>query len=209
MQATIPSKPFDLATEHPGCGSATTKLVELQSKRHRVNADLNDVLDAQRVTSRSNRTGIDIEAAALLDDAPRDAAYNAVALREQIVALQHERAVLTRAIELQRRIVEDAEIEASREIAMRLVPAHRALVGEIAEALIALGSALAKEADLAMLLRESGVRYSTDILRPMGIHNLGDPRDRNSTIAVWLREAVEFQLISETSIPQTWRLRWR
>jgi hypothetical protein len=116
---------------------------------------------------------------------------------------------LGRAIELQRRIVEDKEVEASKQIATRLAPSHRALVGEIAKSLVELGTALTKEEDLRLLLQDSGMRYVTDILRPMGIPALGDPRDRNSLIAIWLREAIEYDLISESMVPQTWRLRWK
>lgn len=87
----------------------------------------------------------------------------------------------------------DEQIIAARSKASEIIreivaPEHRRLVGEIARTMVAVRDAWAQYLEFADGLNSRQISWSA--LRPMHPNFLGSPRDRQSTMAFWFREAV-------------------
>lgn len=127
-------------------------------------------------------------------------------LQGEYPKLCKRRAVVARAIELQKKVIVKEEERASREICTKLEPDYRANVAALAKHMIALGKAMVVDITFFDDLRSGGVRHGS--LMGMRVTALGDPRDRNSRLAMWLMEALAFGLIDEATVPAEWRERW-
>lgn len=127
--------------------------------------------------------------------------------RDEINDLRSRPRVVRRAVELAKTKYDSEVSRASREICSHLKPHQRAIVKDLARALIALGEAAVIERDLRDELMTGGVIFSSE-LRPMPVGGLGDPRDRYSRISMWLNEAVDFDFIAPSLIPEAWRESW-
>ena len=114
--------------------------------------------------------------------------------------------VLRRAADLQRKKLAEEESRASREICERIEPEYLAIVAGLAKTMVALGKQMVAENAFFDALRSGGVRHGS--LTRMNVRALGNPRDRNSRLAMWLQEAITFGLIDEATVPADWRERW-
>ncbi len=114
--------------------------------------------------------------------------------------------VLHRAAELQKKKLNEEEARASCEICQRIEPEYRAMVAGLAKAMIALGKKMMDDINFFGTLKSGGVMHGS--LARMNVAALGDPRDRNGRLAMWLQEAIVFGLIDEATVPAEWRERW-
>ncbi len=80
----------------------------------------------------------------------------------------------------------------SRAVCARLTPAHRALVGRIANHLTELVAALEAERAFQRALIDAGVSFTSD-LRPMPLPRVWNPNDEGDA-ARWLKDAREHGL---------------
>ncbi|MCH9052818.1 MAG: hypothetical protein IIA72_17400 [Proteobacteria bacterium] len=76
----------------------------------------------------------------------------------------------------------------------------------MAKKMIALGKALVTDNTFFEALRDGGVKHGS--LVRMNVTALGNPRDRNSRLAIWFMEALAFGLIDEATVPADWIERW-
>ncbi len=185
-----------------GYSAAWTKLQELRGQRDELDRAIGDV-NARITAARNSLT--DRASQLLAGEDASEADHSG--LRDSLAGLRDRLNVVRRAIEIQESTVTEERLRASREICDRLRPAHHTLVAKIAAHLAALGHALVAEEEFADRLREGDVAFS-GLLRRMNIPALGDPRERYSRIAAWLREAVDYGFIAENEIPVEWRERW-
>ena len=98
---------------------------------------------------------------------------------------------------------QDALVEtmkASAVIRERVAPRHTELVQDMAKKMLALRQSFADYLDLANELNAKGVAWSA--LRPMHIRWLGEPDNRYSPVACWLREAATYGFIDRADIPE-------
>ena len=114
--------------------------------------------------------------------------------------------VLRRAVELQKKKLDEEEARASRKIVERVEPEYRAIVAGLAETMVALGKQMVAENAFFDVLGSGGVRHGS--LTRMDVRALGNPRDRNSRLSMWLQEAITFGLIDEATVPADWCERW-
>lgn len=150
---------------------------------------------AQGLNSRVVRDEMTDRARALLaDDAiPRPEA-DRTRVRQDLETIHDQLAVVRRAIELQRQVVDEERRRVSREICTRLRPRHRAIVQRLAAALRELAAANAEEEDFRRALADAGVEFTGE-LRPMPVSHIGRLEDDYSGASYWLREAKEHGLL--------------
>ena len=91
-------------------------------------------------------------------------------------------------------------MKASAVIRERVAPRHTELVQDMAKKMLALRQSFADYLDLANELNAKGVAWSA--LRPMHIRWLGEPDNRYSPVACWLREAATYGFIDRADIPE-------
>ena len=163
-----------------------------------------------RLTSLRNeecRGPLDRAAEALLVGTNvKDIEGDVAVLQGEYPKLVTRRAVVARAIELQTKVLKKEEPRASREICERIDPEYRAIVAGLAKSMIALGKAMMADITFFDALSGGGVMHGS--LTRMNVTALGDPRERNSRLAMWLQEAITFGVIDETTVPADWRERW-
>jgi hypothetical protein len=167
--------------DFPQYAAAQERLAELQQREGELRRQIED---ASRPVGNA-AVGLEAEAAALIagDEAPESYRANADELR-------HELAVVRKAVELQRGIVAEQRIIASREIATAELPRYRQVVGSIAKTLATLKEQIAAEQEIRDELYSGDVAYSS-IIRPMGSPG-GLTRFQ---IDAWTREAETYGLI--------------
>ena len=107
--------------------------------------------------------------------------------RRGLDAIADELAVVRRAIDLQRTIVQRERDRVSHVVCERLRPHHREIVGAVAPALRQLSTALQDERELRENLITADVDFTTT-LRPMPFI-AGTLDDPNSHVSVWMRDA--------------------
>ena len=95
---------------------------------------------------------------------------------------------------------------ASREICEKVKPEYQFIVARLAKNMIALGEAMVADITFFDSLRSGGVAHGS--LTRMNVAALGDPREYQSRLAMWLQEAITFGLIDEETVPADWRSRW-
>jgi hypothetical protein len=155
----------------------------LDRRRGELLVGLNRVVEHDRLTERAQ--------ALLTDDVtprPDDAA-----LRRALGDVEDEIRVLTRAVELQQRVVDSERARVSAAICARLRPQHRAIVRRIAAAVTELSEALTAEQDLRLALRDAEVVFAAE-LRPMPLPAAGVLTDPNSALSRWMADAREHRL---------------
>lgn len=188
----------------PSYAAAKAKHTELQSEVARLERRIGEI---ERAILRSGTERLGDDAAlALLDGSATGDDADVTTLRGELGRVRADLAVHRRAVELQRGRVDAARSEASAAVCERLAPKHRKIVADLARTLIAAGEAALVEIEFREELFEADVSFAGR-LRPMPTA-LGDPRDRDSALASWLREAVEFGLIEPGAIPADWRKKW-
>lgn len=96
--------------------------------------------------------------------------------------------------------ISDARSKVSAIIRGMVAPEHRRLVGEIARTMVAVRDAWAQYLTFADGLNSRQISWSA--LRPMHPNFLGDPRDNQSAMAFWFREAAEYGLIDLADLPK-------
>ncbi len=150
---------------------------------------------------------IDRAAKALVDGKTfKDLEADTAAFQSEYPKLCERRAVVAKAIEMQKKVLSEEEARASRDIVERVTPEYRAIVAGLGKSMIRLGKAMVDEIFFFEALRDAGVTHGS--LTRMNVTALGDPRDRNSRLAMWIMEAISFGLIDEGTVPAEWRERW-
>jgi hypothetical protein len=115
------------------------------------------------------------------------------ASRRGLDAIADELAVVRRALDLQRDLVERERARVSRAVCERLRPRHREIVGAIAGALRQLSAALEDERDLRDRLITNDIDFAAT-LRPMPFIS-GTLADPDSHASVWVRDARDAGLL--------------
>lgn len=136
------------------------------------------------------------EAGEILANRPTEAHRSPPDVHKDILAVEH-------AIEQLRVEANDATMEASATIRERVAPRHAALVRNVADAMLTLYRAHADYIEFADNLNSRGIAWS--MLYPMHVSWLGEPTDRQSNVAMWLKEAVRNKFIPADTIPERLR----
>lgn len=170
-------------TDDAGYQAATNKLEQLQKQRAEVDAELT----AAAAQKRENLSARDRAALAMLDgDQPADDTSRA--------ELIERRAVIDRAIELQRNAVETERARVSRDICAAALPTHKRNVKAVSAALAALADAVAAEEQLREKLDGGGVVFGATI-RPMGLcARINCAADVAELATAYSNEAAEYGL---------------
>jgi hypothetical protein len=200
-----------LGEVNPAYAAAGKRLGELQQQLTAAEARVQQFLSTACSGGRGD-TGKDpltAEAERLIaGEAPsRAQTVEHEAALKSLAQARHEREVLTRAVELQRRVVSEEAGKASREVCAQVKPEHRALVKKMAAALATLGEAVIAERAFRDSLNAAGVSHSE--LRALGFYRAGDPLDPHGFFCQWFREAFVAGLVTEADVPAEWRAAWK
>lgn len=157
------------------------------------------------IASKPGKSVLDERAERLLAGADPDLT-GTEKLRGDLAATRDRLQVTKHAREFIRRRLGEEAARASAEIVERVKPEHRAIVARMAKALIELGKIAIEEREFRDVLQLGDVMAGS--LRAMPIPALGDPRNRESRAAAWLREAIEHGLIERDTVPAAWLKKW-
>lgn len=194
-------KPINL-NDDPRFREASALLVTLQVDLQAVENLIESNLSTLSEVSAARRSRIEEQAHAMLagqSSAALDASAEAARIRADIEAAQLKRPALHRAIELQRKIVEDIRGELHSKICRELAPKHAELVREIVIRLTDLDAVLTAEADL----REE-VFQATGLhgLTPMMVGNIGLLRNEYSLTSIYLIECAKNGYLKKSELPE-------
>lgn len=205
------AKRVSLEQAEPKLGTARGKLAKLQAERDRAEARIAEINGELASHSMRRADRVTVEAQRLLagsgEESETSEASRMAALREESDRLREHRQVLDRAIELQRREIDELECRASQAVCRDLLPDYRQRVEAVARAMIDLGDAWLALLALREQLREAGVR-ETSYLHQTFACPTGDPHDATSRMAWWLQDAAGAGLIDPKMIPAEWRKAW-
>jgi len=162
-----------------------TELATLASKSEKLQAGLNDT-NFDRLTR---------EAKTLLNGSD----LQLVVAARDLEAIGHQREVVARAIDLQKRVVANARYKASAAICAGLLPEYRGLVREVARAAILLARAAEKEEAFMDHLKMSDIAFASH-LTPVIFRCIGRLSDPYSPVSHFLAEAEEFGLIAKETL---------
>ena len=196
-------EPIDVVSD-PEVSGAWAKLMDVRGQIGDAEREVADV-SAEIAEARVSTTQ---RAAEALLDGENFEGIVADQLHQKYAAASARLPVLRRADEMQHMVYKQAVVNASRQICAGLKNRHRRIVNDTAGALVELGKALEQEINFRDELNVGGVHFA-GILVAMPLSALGDPRDRDSRTAAWLREAVERDLIDKSIIPNDWWQRWQ
>ena len=195
---------IDLAAAHRPLAHAQEQFTSFNTQLLEVEDEISSLNSQSVEGQRPSRLDEDAQR---LVDGKKAAPFDFEALTSKRDALLRQRATLTRAVALMKRRVNGEETNASRILCQNLVPEHRAIVSDVAKALVQLGRALEVERGFRENLNDSGVKF-TGYLRPMPVPGLGVVTDSNGYIAAWFKDGVQHGLIAEGNIPADWRVKW-
>jgi hypothetical protein len=169
----------------------TDKLAELQARASDLERRRSEVVEG----CFQGQVVLTARAQSLLDDdvIPLGADAEEARRRNDLAVVADELAVVRRAVDLQRTLVDRERQRASREVCERLRPRHREIVADIAAALRQLSTALEEERQLRERLIEADIDFLST-LRPMPFI-AGTLNDPNSHASVWMRDARDAGLI--------------
>jgi len=211
---TVPS--LDEVRDHanlnrfPAYAAACERLSDLQLRLQRTEARISELV-AQLNAAGTAKSDLTARATKLVSgDASSLDATRHVNTRTELAKLQEERPVLEEAIRLQQEIIARERQHASKAICEQVRPVYDAVVLALARALVELGLAGETYQALTDRLRAADVAWGAQ-LRPMAFLPAGgDPRHKDhSSIAMWLRDALEHKLIPESEVPPEWLDDWK
>lgn len=188
--------------DDPRFREANTLLEKLKAELKETEDLIEKNLSTLSEASAARRNRIEEQAHAMLagqSDPAIKASAEAARIQADIDAAQLKRPALYRAIDIQRRIVEDIRGELHAKICRDLAPKHAELVREIAKRLIDLDAALMAEHDL-----RDEIFHGTGLhgLTPMMVGNLGLLRDEYSLTASYLIECVKNGFLKKSELPE-------
>lgn len=140
------------------------------------------------------------EATALLSGAVTTATLTRETLTKTLGELTHKVAVLREAVSMQKNIVAELRAVVGKEIAIDLLPQHKANVAAVFKALIQLNAAAQTHFDLCDSLHQNNVP-SSGYIRPMSIPGLGLLSDKFSRASMFVLEAYEYDFITLAEVP--------
>ncbi|MHB1145049.1 MAG: hypothetical protein ACYCZS_09145 [Thiobacillus sp.] len=188
--------------DEPRFREASELLGKLQADLLAVEKLIESNLSTLSEVSAARRSRIDAQAHALLagqSSAVLDASAEAARIEADIEAAQLKRPALHRAIEIQRKIVEDIRGELHAKICRDLAPKHAELVREIVKRLTDLAAAITAEVDLRdEIFRATGMNGLT----PMMVGNLGLLRDEHSLTSIYLIECAKSGYLKKSELPE-------
>lgn len=185
---------------HSGYAEANSKRDEIIRKIDVASRELAELESRRKIWRSKVESALQHEAEQMLSGKSKE---DNRALESLVKEKAHLIAVLKTARELQERVLCQARSEASLEICKKLKPEHDALVGRLANGLIALGNLIVEEMEFRDRFFVADVAVCAGI-RPMGLLVLGDPRHLNSPISYWFKEAIEHGYIDKSDLPQDW-----
>lgn len=192
---------IDLSND-PRFREASTLLEKLKTELKEVEDLIDKNLTSLSAVQAARRNRIEEQAHAMLagqSGAALDANAEAMRIRADIEAAQLKRPALHRAIEIQRKNVEDIRGELHSKICRELAPKHAELVQEIAKRLTDLDAALTAEDGLrAMIFQATGLHGLT----PMPVGSLGLIRDKYSGSASYLIECAKRGYLKKSELPE-------
>jgi len=168
-------------TDHEEYRQASDTLTDLQGKLAAINNEINLLLAGQGNQVATNR--LNAEAEAILTGKPVPTASEHLYSR----AL-HERHVIERAIEIQRAKVAEIRTRISRQICHELRPSYASVVADVVDAVKRLADAMEAEKQFRDQLHQHDISYAGQ-LPPVVMRGVGDPKDDNSRISRFLRDA--------------------
>jgi len=128
-----------------------------------------------------------VEAMALLDG-EKEKYPDAGSLRTELTKINHDKLVLKRAIDIQKRTVDKLRIKYSAELCNSLMPKYKGLVRDVARAAVALAKVMQKERQFRDDLFQADIAF-TGYLPPVVFKGVGYLNDPFSTINHFLEEA--------------------
>lgn len=181
---------------------ASTLLEKLKADLLAVEKLIESNLSTLSEVTAARRSRIEEQAHAMLagqSSAALDASAEAARIRADIEAAQLKRPALHRAIEIQRKIVEDIRGELYSKICRDLAPKHAELVREIVKRLTDLDAALTAEHDLREeIFRATGLHGLTTMM----VGNIGLLRDEHSLTAIYLIECAKSGYLKKSELPE-------
>jgi len=174
------------------------KLVALQAS---LNEQWNEVSNKLHLAARNQSSVVtdeDVRVGTLLGDEVKGATLKSD--RDLVTQLQQQMDDCRRALDVLADRIRVARREASQRICLQLADAHKALVKDIADGLIALHRANAAYDEFAGELIKRDVAWTS--LRPSHPTFIGSPKDRHGIVAHYLRELIRNDLIPGSMLPE-------
>lgn len=121
-------------------------------------------------------------------------------LHDEQANLQRKRRVLKEAIRLQQDKINQAQTQFSVQAGKDMAPQYKALVKDIAAAVIALSNAVAAESQFRDQLNKQGINFGPAFGNGMTFTKVGHLDEDNSRASYYLRDVVREGWLSETEV---------
>jgi hypothetical protein len=201
--ASAPALSFSLRDTDPDYDKLAQKCDELRSAIGKLDAETADLWNRQHVKSAKDRDRhVNSRVMALLgDDVPEAEDPLSAGVSARMREIDAERRDTASALEIARTRLSKARFAASKTICDSVKAEYTKRVRVLADALIAADSANAELAAITGAMSDADVAFTAH-LPAVPARMLGEPRDRNNKVALWLREAARDGLIDRTTIPE-------
>lgn len=158
--------------------------LDLQTLEDKTAEILHKIIHAENYGKNDSLT---VEAMALLGGG-KESVPDTGSLRTELGKINHDKLVLTRAIEIQKRAVEKLRHKRSAELCKGLTPKYKGLVRDVARAAVNLAKMMQKERQFRDNLFQADIAF-TGYLPPVVFKGVGYLDDPFSTINHFLEEA--------------------
>ncbi|SFH82446.1 hypothetical protein [Bradyrhizobium sp. cf659] len=188
-----------LSEASPQYAKLLTRRNELQAQRATTDAEIRRLVTALQSTPRElHRTKI----AELLGDQVPHGAEPAPS-REQLNELRQHLSAIDEAVSLIETRIAQERIKASAVVCDQVQDEHRRRVRDICFKLIELREAMLAYSQLVDTFNDEDIAWSR--LLPSQLLALGNPRDRQSEAALYLRAAVKSGFLDQNEVPEAVR----